>query len=356
MNRRDSRYRKPSWRDQAIPPYSSQRGSVILFVLGLVLLTSLLLTQFISRAHTELLTEARRSQIEPLRNEAYSVLQVSLAVLSDFAAVDEGLHAPAQGWGEPLVYADYTPPEGFTVAAEILDESGKLPLTNRDAAALQSLLRELNVPITEADRFVEALLAWTESEAIARSIDSSITTIDGVPALTAPQAALRSFDELRFIPAIRAVLCDEQGDWNETGRALLDNVTLHPLTAINVNSASAVVLNALGLDAGAIEARRNTATNRRDNVLRSLSEIGAPAAETATGIQTGVSATLLRIRIVTAYGARRFTLEAIVQPGGSETPPNPPSAAEEATEPRPWTRNSIDSGFRILEIQENNGY
>ena len=356
MNRRDSRYRKPSRQDQAIPPYRSRRGSIILFVLGLVLLTSLLLTQFISRAHTELLTEARRSQIEPLRNEAYSALQVSLAVLNDLAAVDEGLHGPAQGWGEPLVYADYIPPPGFTVEAAILDESGKLPLGTRDATVLQNLLRELQVPIADADRFVEALLAWTESEAIARSLDGSINAIDGAPALTAPQAALRSFDELRFIPATRAVLCDEQGDWNETGRAFLVNVTLHPLSTINVNSASEVVLNALGLDAGAIEARRTTSKNPRDSVLRSLGDIRAPAVEAANGIQTGVEATVLRIRIITAYGARKFTLDAVVQPGGPSPTANPSPAEAAETEPRPWTRNSIDSGFRILEIQENNGY
>ena len=41
---------------------------MILFVLGLILLTSLLLTHFINRAHTELLTEARHSQQEPLRD------------------------------------------------------------------------------------------------------------------------------------------------------------------------------------------------------------------------------------------------------------------------------------------------
>lgn len=347
-------YRKAGSHDTA-SPYTSERGSIILFVLGLVLLTSLLLTQFISRAHTELLTEARRSQIEPLRNEAYSALQISLAVLADFVAVDGGLYAPDQGWGEPLAYADYTPPEGFTVEAEILDESGKLPLSNRDATPLQNLLRELNVPVTDADRFVEALLAWTEAEAIARSIDSSITSIDGAPALTAPQAALRSFDELRFIPATRAVLCDEQGNWNETGRAFLANITLHPLASININSANSEVLKALGLDAKAIEAQRNAATNRRGNVLRSLSEIGT-AAPPAAGVQIDVNATLLRIRIVTAYGARRFTLEAVVQPAGTPAANSGQSEAAEQTEPRPWTRNSIDSGFSILEIQENNGY
>lgn len=326
-----------------------------MFVLGLVLLTALLLTQFISRAHTELLTEARRSQLEPLRAEAYSALQVSLAVLADFAAVDEGLHAPTQGWSEPLAHTDYAPPEGFTVEAEILDETGKLPLTARNVAAWQNLLRELDVPIADVDRFAEAFLAWTEAEAVERNIDGLVAATDDTPALAAPQAALRSFDELRFIPATRAVLCDEQGDWNETGRAFLANVTLHPFNAVNVNTASDAVLAALGLDATAIHAQRQSGPNRPARVLRSMDELGTQAAPADVGIATGIAATVLRIRITTAYGARRFTLEAVVQRGGRRSAPPTTAEPTEESVPRPWTRNSIDSGFSILEILENHG-
>ncbi|MCC6416428.1 MAG: general secretion pathway protein GspK [Opitutaceae bacterium] len=323
-------------------------------MLGLVLLTALLLTQFISRAHTDLLTEARRSQLEPLRDEAYTVLQVSLAVLRDCAAVDEGLHAPAQGWGDPLTYSGYIPPPEYTVRVEILDESGKLPLAARSAAALLGLLRELNVSATDTDRFVDALLAWTEAEAAARTIDGLVAATDGTPALAAPQAALRSFEELRFIPATRAVLCDEQGDWNETGRAFLANVTLHPLGAINVNTASDVLLTALGLNPTAVNPARQNRPGSPESVLRSMDGIG-PAAD--AGITVGTDATVLRIRITATQGARRFTLEVVAQPGGDTAlAPVPTDLAAGESEPRPWTRNSIDSGFRILEVQENNGY
>ena len=87
----------------------SDRGSVILLVLGLVLLTSFMLMRFIDRAHTELLTEAKHGQQVPLRHEAYSALQITFAVLEDIAAIDEGLHSPNQCLGEPLDYFDYTP-------------------------------------------------------------------------------------------------------------------------------------------------------------------------------------------------------------------------------------------------------
>jgi type II secretory pathway component PulK len=335
------------------PPYTQQRGSVILFVLGLILLTALLLTQFIDRAHTELLTEARRSQLAPLREEAYSALQVSFASLADFAALDQGLNSPAQGWGEPLAHADYTPPLGFAVTAEIIDDTGRLSLVNRDPAALQALLRELGVSATDADAFIEAYLAWTESEAIARSLSGMIDAGDDTPVLTAPQAALRSYEELRFIPAIRDVLCDEQGDWNETGRAFLANVTLHPVNVINLNSASPELLSALGYDPATVAAQREAALGPTPNVFYSTADLSAAAG--APVVSVGTDATLLRIRITTAYGARRFSLDVVVESGrgGNQSRPEDPDAAQ--TEPRPWTRNSIDSGFRILEIRENSG-
>ncbi|MFZ9682670.1 MAG: hypothetical protein ACO3DQ_05625, partial [Cephaloticoccus sp.] len=335
------------------PPYTQQRGSVILFVLGLILLTALLLTQFIDRAHTELLTEARRSQLAPLREEAYSALQVSFATLADFAALDQGLHSPAQGWGQPLSHAAYTPPPGFTVTAEIIDDTGRLSLVNRDTTAMQALLRELGVSATDTDAFIEAYLAWTESEAIALALPGMIDAGDDTPVLTAPQAALRSFEELRFIPAIRAVLCDEQGDWNETGRVFLANVTLHPVNVINLNSASPELLAALGYDPATVAAQREAALGPTPNVLYSTADLSTAAGSPVVSV--GTEAPLLRLRITTAYGARRFYLEVVIQGGngGGQSAPEDPDAAQ--TEPRPWTRNSIDSGFRILEIRENSG-
>lgn len=337
-----------------------ERGTVILFVLGLILLTSLLLTQFIARAHTELLADARRSQLEPLRDEAYSALEVTFAVLADIEAADQGLHAPAQGWGEPLDYAEYDPPSGFAAEVQVGDESGKLSLANagNDTVALVNLLTNLGCLSSDAERIVDAILAWTRPEYPARYADyRTITAADGAPELVPPQSPLRSFDELRLIPIVRELLCDENGDWNEIGANFRASTTLFPSGQVNLNTASPEVLDALGLDADRIASAREQAGAESPQVFYSLGDVGASLGQAADTSAVGVDATQLRVHIITRQGGRKFELTAIIQRGDSPVAPPPPTTEEEPTsESRPWTRNSIDSAFRILEIQENNGF
>lgn len=341
-------------------PYyaAKERGSVILFVLGLVLLTSLLLTRFIARAHTELLTEARKSQLEPLRDEAYSALQVTLAVLADFQAVDTGLHIPSQGWGEPLTYANYSPPPGFQTDVIVADESGKISLANIDPATLHNLLLTLEFISSDADRVVDSILAWTKVEYPAQYTESSTTqSQDGVPDLIPPYEALRSYHELKLMPVVRQLLCNENGDWNEAGQRFLDNVSLFSFNQVNLNTARIEVLTALGLDAKEIVARREQVTGGSHPGFSSLAEVGSVPGQDSGSTQVGVDAIQLRLHIVTRYGSRKFQLVVNVQRGSASTQPNPTGDPDAPTsDPRPWTRNSIDSGFRILEIRENNGF
>ena len=60
------------------------RGSVIVLVLLTVFLAAFLLTKFVQRAGTEMLADARAADQARLRREAYSALEVTLAVLADF--------------------------------------------------------------------------------------------------------------------------------------------------------------------------------------------------------------------------------------------------------------------------------
>ncbi len=335
-----------------------ERGSVILFVLGLILLTSLLLTRFIARAHTELLTEARQSQLEPLRDEAYSALQVTLAVLADFQAIDSGLHAPSEGWGEPLLHADYTPPAGFQTEVKVLDESGKISLAKIDPNALHNLLLTLDFLPSDADRIVDSILAWTQAEYPAQYRESSATQSQAsIPDLNPPLKALRSFTELKLIPVVRQLLCDESGDWNEAGERLLSNVNLFANNQVNLNTAGTDVLNALGLDTESIIAGRNRADGRSPQIFTSLSDVGSFGRQNSGSTLVGVDAVLLRIQVVAKFGGRKFLLVADVQRGSGSTQSTPAINTDEPTsDPRPWTRNRIDSGFRILEIRENNGF
>jgi len=100
---------------------SSRRrtGSVILLVLMTLLLTAFALTKYLEKASIDLMADARDASADRLRVHAYSALETVLAVLQEFQTANSGLHSPAEGWGAPLDFAGYTPPDGLTVEATL---------------------------------------------------------------------------------------------------------------------------------------------------------------------------------------------------------------------------------------------
>jgi len=227
---------------------------------------------------------------------------------------------------------------------------------------LQNLLLALDCAPSDADRIIDSILAWTRAEYPAQFADSSlIKAHDAIPELQPPHAALRSIDELRLMPLVRQILCDENGDWNELGNRFRQSVSLFAFSQVNLNTAGPEVLTALGLDADSITRLRDQGENSRTTVFSSLADAGTALGQNPALTQIGVDAVHLRIRITTRLGGRKFQMVAEVQRGaGSSADPAAPDANtnpnDPISDPRPWTRNSIDSGFRILEIRENNGY
>lgn len=356
-----------SRRDSATPSYNVRirrtRGSVVIFVLGIILLTALLLTRFIERAQSELLAEARHAQLPALRGEAYSALQVTFAVLADFIAVDGGLRSPVQGWGEPLAQTDYTPGDGLQVNVQVEDESARLSLPAADPATLLELLVVAGCTDSEAERIADAILAWTRADHPPRFAESDPDFFAlSDPSLIPPHTPLRSFGELQLLPAVRDILLDADGRWNETGRSFLANLSLHQFDRTNLNTASPEMLFALGLDANAILARRDPGltgiTDPAAGIIQSVADVATMTGDPAATGRIGVETACLRIEITTRSGGRSFHLLAVVQPGGGTVRRPATSGAETtpAATPRAWTSKSIDSPFRILEIRENHGY
>ena len=89
------------------------RGSVVIFVLGIILLAAFLITRLMDRAAVELAAESKAAQRAGLRQEALSGLEASLAVLADESAARSGLHDPAEGWDHPLSLMKYQPGAGY---------------------------------------------------------------------------------------------------------------------------------------------------------------------------------------------------------------------------------------------------
>src|SRR3954466_4132276 len=85
---------------------ASRRGSVIVVILALVTMAAFLIVRFVERTMTEMLVESRARIADRLRADAHSVVETTLAVLAAYQPADNGLRAPAQGWGEPLAGLD----------------------------------------------------------------------------------------------------------------------------------------------------------------------------------------------------------------------------------------------------------
>src|SRR3954470_8897469 len=115
---------------------SCTRGTVLVIVLITLIFAAFALVIFMDKAGNDLLVEQRDAEARRLRREAYSALEVTLAVLEEFRQADNGLRSPAEGWGDPLVFAGYTPTEDRTVEIAFEDESGKISLPRANAVVL----------------------------------------------------------------------------------------------------------------------------------------------------------------------------------------------------------------------------
>lgn len=353
-------------------PRHPRRGSVILFVLGVILLTAFLLTRLIDRAGGELLAETKAASRTALRDEAYSALEVTLAVLADASANDSGLHAPQQGWDNPLDYAGYEPPAGFDIAVTFEDETGKLPLASASEAVLQHYLETIGATSTEAERLTDALLAWTKADYLPRTSEADPQTYENAALPYAPpHRPLHTFEELRAVAIARELFFDADGRWTELGGRFRADVSLQTFTSVNVNTARPSVLVALGLDPTHAVALAEELTPAPDpthdpKFYRSIAEAAAVHGAELTQAGLGADVQCLRVFVTVRQGARVFTLEAVVQPGN--TPAAGPATAATAAsttaanaspatpvDPRTLTRKSIDYPFRILELRETDG-
>ncbi|MDD2763815.1 MAG: type II secretion system protein GspK [Opitutaceae bacterium] len=364
-------------------------GSVILLVLMTLLLTAFALTKYLEKTAIDLLADAREVRAERLRVEAYSALETVLAVLQEFRAVDGALHSPAEGWGAPLEFAGYAPPEGLTVEAALEDESGKIPLPQADFQTLRDLFLLLGQKQSDAERLADALLVWMQADYepvdsfSARATDYERDTLPHDP----PLRSLHSFAELASIRYVRDLLFDEQGRPNELWQRFVDSVSLYDFERPNLNGASATTLGALGgYDAAGVRVLTDylggagAYTQQGPDYFRTTQEVTALVGQTATSARLDTQVHCLRINVTVREGRTAFRLTAVVAPPGEAAlpPAAPPAAAgsnttgqdatdstssaaaSTATPPAApaadtasGTQTALNYPFTLLEIREN---
>lgn len=379
-----TRYQRLSMTRSAV---RGRRGSVLVIVLLTLLFATTALLLFIERASTDLIVHVRDADRINLRMEAYSALETTLAVLVEFSDVLGGLHSPAEGWSEPLEWGEYEPGEGREVTVTFVDESGRLPFSQLDFEMWVRLFESWDVRESDAERWADALLGWSQEDYTAVSFDAPRPEDYERYELgfTPPARQPYSLSELRAIDVIREAFFDEKGQPNQYYRRFAETVTFLRYSSPNINAAPPGVLAAMGrydeTQQGLLgDYLRGSGVYRSQGpgYFTDANEVASILGDQALEGNFGATVLALRINVEVKQGASSYLLSVVVSPSGgasaNTSPPIPEPVREEGapeeveTEREPTIASaalaiagpegsddlpdSIEYPFTLLSIQE----
>lgn len=373
---------------RTVIPSLRRRGSVLLIILVTLVFATAALLLFIEKAGTDLIVEIREADAARLRLEAYSALETSLAVLEDFREVCEGLHSPAEGWGNPLEFAGYEPQEGHTVEVTLEDESAKLPLPNVKPNVIVSLFQQWGLTPIDAERVADSLLVWIRKDFTPTGIGASTAQdYEALPLPFAPpQRSLRSFSELAAIEGVRTVFFDEvTGRPNELHRRFVETFSLYQYEAPNINGNRLEPLVAQEIydetqvsRVGEYLAGAGMYQAQGPGLFRNARSVSAVTGTQSSGTGYGYEVKALRITVTVRRELASFRLSVVVAPSdgaqvvrsGNATAETPATGAASGTPTSPATPSAtagttpsttapaavdLKYPFTFLEIRENDG-
>ena len=113
-------------------------------VLVFVVLLTFIVVAFLEEATARIKYYGLFHNRDDLRTDAYSAMEISLAVINQYREVEGALWGPGQGWGNPLEKSDFEPAHASQVRVSFEDESAKLPLSGLDYDTLLILFDVLD--------------------------------------------------------------------------------------------------------------------------------------------------------------------------------------------------------------------
>lgn len=300
---------------------SHRPGAVLFIVLGILFITSVIVSLFIELQMFRLRESAADYASDSLRTHAYGALEISLATLEEFRSIDGALYAQAQGWHSPLNYMpEFELPEGMSLSISIEDESGRRSLPKMGEPELIRMLEGLDIDLYDAQVMAQSLLDWTDKDELQRlnGAEKDYYSRED-PEYEPPNRPLVSYEELRYIRGFRDAFYDEKGVPNGKHSQFRAMTTLYEIEEVNLNSASAALIEAMNTQDNyaitqlyeSLSGTDGITGNEDDVFLRTLPEgMNLP--------NTGTQVSLLRIRIAVERALASFTLEALVTPSNSQ--------------------------------------
>ena len=303
-----------------------------MIIMVTLIFTATALVAFLDKASTDLLVESRVIGNNRLRVDAYSALEVTLAVLQDFETANQGpLYSPSEGWGDPLGWAQWTSPtEGHTVDVTFEDESGKIPLMKVGAAGLLNMFENWNMTQNDAQHLADVLMVWRQQSYIPSVAPSPDYEQSATP-YDQPLRSMRSYDELADIDYARDVFYDADGRKNDLWWRFYSDFSLFNYAKPNINGTNQDILIGLGQYtetqmgsvADFLAGRGDFATPNPLGVqwFQNPTQIKSVLGPSGKPGAFGFTISALRIIVTVHEGATQFRLAAVVAPaqGGATT-------------------------------------
>lgn len=291
----------------------------------MIVVMGYVLTQFIEKGLSEIAGEGYYVERDRLRLKAYGALEITLAVIADFIAIEQSLQSPAQGWGDPISYSGVNLGDGVDVRITFTDESAKLPLNTMDEVSLYLLFDEIGIPPEDNLLLTNSLLDWIDEDDETR-IDGAETDEYGFREIPhrAANRPLRNLKELSVVEGFDIYFFDEDGRPNAIYETFAEMVSPYGMGTLNANTAGSMTLRVAGtmgdpqIDAiqDYLAGADGIPGNGDDRYFANGDELLDVIVEMPPDISLGVDVSVLGIEVQVSEGNAVFALNAVISLGG----------------------------------------
>ena len=347
-------------------------GSILVFVLALIVLLSVLCMRLMEETMQELRHVSQFHRRDDLRMHAYSALDVAVGVLNEFMMFEKTLYAPSQGWGDPLAYSEVEPIDpSIKWSISLVDESGKIPISKvseKDLVSLFATMRAEGDSLVDDDdgqAFYDAMVDWQDPDDEERDEGAEDDYYEGLdfPYFT-PGKKIQNFEEFRMIkgfayepdnPEDSGLFFDEVGSENQNMRNFRDSFSFFHEGPVNINTASSFLVRFLCGDDDNLyeEVYGGPSQSSGEPFFRNMNDPRLVQMRQNRSISTSTMASAFRILVEVTKGKGNFQLHAIlVRTDGSQTQTNR-KAGQNPGKPRSPQNVKMKYPFRVLSIREN---
>ena len=363
---------------------SLKRGSILVFVLALIVLLGVLSMRLMKETVQELRHVSQFHRRDDLRTYAYSALDLTVSVLNEFRLFEGPLFAPAQGWGNPLDYSeieerilqdpsnsdeeDGRSPVRWSI--RLTDESGKVSLSKtkeKDLVALFSQMwarTEGSALVNDDDgqAFYDAMMDWQDADDEDRDEGAEDDYYENLaPPYFSPGKKIENYEEFKMIkgfaydedePSDSGVFFDENGNETINMKDFKNCFSFYNDGNLNINGANRDLMKFLCGDDESLFEELMEGPTQGEPYYTNLQQNPLPLVSQKTGIPMDVRATLLRIEILVSKGKANFKLHAVL---GLEANINTsaPAGGKSSSKARSRSNQKLQYPFRILSMREN---